>query len=193
MLKLCIFAWFQQLIINKMREVMLIGRQEEREILDDALKSNEAEMVAVIGRRRVGKTFLIKTHYKKEIVFDITGIQNGDLKIQLERFRDQLTKFLKPKINLPVPKDWFEAFKSLQEYLQSLPTDKKVVVFFDELPWLSTHKSKFLQAFGYFWNNWAWEQNLVVVICGSAASWMIRKVVNNTGGLYNRITKRIYL
>ncbi len=136
---------------------------------------------------------MVKMVYQKELVFDITGIQGGELNIQLERFRDRLMECIQAKIYLPVPKDWFEAFKMLKEYLQTLPKTKKHVVFFDELPWLATHKSKFLQAFGYFWNSWAWQENLVVVICGSAASWMIRKVVNDTGGLYNRITKRIFL
>ena len=150
-------------------------------------------MVAIIGRRRVGKTFLIKTVYQKEIVFDITGIQNGELQHQLGAFRDRLVEYSKSQLFIPKPKDWFEALKLLKEYLQTLSKNKKHVVFFDELPWLATHKSKFLKAFGYFWNSWAWQQNLVVVICGSAASWMIQKVVNNTGGLYNRITKRIYL
>lgn len=174
-------------------QTTFIGRKEEQAILKEALNSKEAEMIAVIGRRRVGKTFLIKTIYQKEIVFDITGIQNGELQNQLEAFRDRLIEYSKSQLSIPKPKDWFEAFKLLKEYLQTLSKDKKHVIFFDELPWLATHKSKFLQAFGYFWNSWAWQQNLVVVICGSAASWMIQKIVNNTGGLYNRITRRIYL
>ncbi len=173
--------------------IPFIGRKEEQEILKEALLSQEAEMIAVMGRRRVGKTFMIKTVYEKELAFDVIGIQNGELKDQLNMFRDKLLEYSKSSFSLPSPKDWFEAFKLLKEYLQTLPKDKKQVVFFDELPWLATHKSNFLQAFGYFWNSWAWQQNLVVVICGSAASWMIQKVVNNRGGLHNRITKRIYL
>ncbi len=176
-----------------MQPTPFIGRKEEQGILKDALQSGEAEMVAVIGRRRVGKTFLVKTVYQNELVFDITGIQDGELKIQLERFRDHLVERTKTGLSIPVPKDWFEAFNMLKAYLQTLPKDKKQVVFLDELPWLATHKSNFLQAFGYFWNSWAWQQPLVVVICGSAASWMIQKVVNDTGGLHNRITKRIFL
>lgn len=176
-----------------MKQKEFIGRKIEKAILHDALTSNEAEMVAVIGRRRVGKTFLVKTFYKNEMAFDITGIQDGDLPTHLERFRDRLIEYSDTKHSIPVPKDWFEAFLLLKENLQALPKDKKQVVFFDELPWLATPKSKFLQAFGYFWNSWAWEENIVVVICGSAASWMIQKVVNNRGGLHNRITKRIYL
>ncbi|MCB0847504.1 MAG: AAA family ATPase, partial [Bacteroidetes bacterium] len=170
-----------------------IGRIDEKAILQEALVSKEAEMIAVMGRRRVGKTFMIKTVYEKELVFDITGIQNGELTNQLKVFGDRLKEFTQTPFSIPAPKDWFEALQLLKEYLQSLPKEKKHVIFFDELPWLASHKSKFLEAFGYFWNSWAWQQNLVVVICGSAASWMINKVVNNTGGLYNRITKRIYL
>jgi uncharacterized protein len=176
-----------------MQTTKLIGRTTESAILNDALQSNEAEMVAVIGRRRVGKTFLVKTVYADTLVFDITGIQDGELKVQLELFRDQLQETAKSRMSIPAPKDWFEAFRMLRTYIDTLPKDKKHVLFFDELPWLATHKSNFLQAFGHFWNNWAWQQNLVVVICGSAASWMIQNVVNDTGGLHNRITKRIFL
>ena len=170
-----------------------IGRKEEQEILQDALNSQEAEMLAVIGRRRVGKTFLINTFYQKSIAFSVTGIQNGALEDQLERFSKSLKEHSGAKVDLPTPASWFQAFDMLQQYIKTLNQDRKQVIFIDELPWLATHKSKFLQAFGHFWNNWASRQNLIVVICGSAASWMIQKVVNNTGGLYNRITKRIFL
>mgnify|MGYP000226583446 CR=1 FL=1 len=114
-----------------------IGRQEEQQILQDALLSKEAEMIAVIGRRRVGKTFLVKTTYKKELAFDITGIQNGALSNQLERFRDRLMESMQSTVTIPVPKDWFVAFQLLKEYLQTLPKDKKHVVFLDELPPIS--------------------------------------------------------
>lgn len=176
-----------------MEATPLVGRQEERKILAEALHSGDAEMIAVIGRRRVGKTFLVKTVYQQELVFDMTGIQGGDLNTHLARFRERLMECANSKIAIPAPKDWFEAFSLLKSYLLTLPQDKKQVIFFDEIPWIATHKSNFLQAFGYFWNSWAWQQPLVVVICGSAASWMIQKVVNDRGGLHNRITKQIFL
>ncbi|MEM1215891.1 MAG: ATP-binding protein, partial [Bacteroidota bacterium] len=176
-----------------MQSTPFIGRKAEQQILREALQSTEAEMVAVIGRRRVGKTFLVKTTYRENLAFDITGIQNGELRIQLARFRDRLIDYTQSDLTIPVPEDWFAAFQLLKEYLEMLPAGQKRVLFFDELPWLATHRSNFLSAFGYFWNSWASEQALVVVICGSAASWMIRRVVNNTGGLYNRITRRIFL
>lgn len=171
----------------------LIGREKEKQILLEALASSEAEMVSVIGRRRVGKTFLVTSMYQKCLVFEITGIQNAPLLTQLRNFRDVLAEFSEAKLPVEVPKDWLAAFQLLKTYLKPLLGKEKKVIFFDELPWLSTHKSGFLQAFGYFWNSWASRQNLVVVICGSAASWMIRKVVHNKGGLHNRITKRIWL
>ena len=171
----------------------LVGRKKERAILQDALSSNEAEMISVIGRRRVGKTFLVTSTYQKQIAFELTGIQSASRKMQLRNFRDVIAEYINTDLALEIPVDWLAAFQLLKKYLTPLLGKTKKVIFFDELPWLDTHKSGFLQAFGYFWNSWASRQNLVVVICGSAASWMIRKVVKDKGGLHNRITKRIIL
>ena len=171
----------------------LIGRQEEQEILRKALASTEAEMVAIIGRRRVGKTYLVEQVYQDRIFFQITGLQKQSMQKQLRNFQDQLSEFAQSSLPIQLPKDWLEAFQLLRTYLKTKVGKQKIVLFFDELPWLATHKSGFLSAFGYFWNTWAVKQNLVLVICGSAASWMIKRVVNNKGGLHNRITKRIYL
>ncbi|MFK7908658.1 MAG: ATP-binding protein [Chitinophagales bacterium] len=177
-----------------MMDKYFIGREEEKEILRDALQSHEAEMVAVIGRRRVGKTFLIKSVYKNQLVFEVTGLQNASKKEQLENFVLQLAEASGAVLPIQTPSSWLQAFALLIKWLkQVIEEDNKKVVFLDELPWMATHKSGFLSGLSYFWNSWAVNQNIVVVICGSAASWMIRKVVNNRGGLYNRITKRIYL
>lgn len=170
-----------------------VGRKEEVEILREALTSTEAEMVAVIGRRRVGKTFLIDTVYEQQMVFKITGNQTDLQKGQLQNFSYQLSEFMGITVPLRVPINWMEAFYLLINYLKTQVGDEKKVVFFDELPWLATHKSDFLDGLSYFWNTWAVRQNIVVVICGSAASWMIKKVVHHRGGLHNRITKRIFL
>lgn len=172
---------------------VLFGRNKEIEVLQAALTSTEAEMISVIGRRRVGKTFLIKTVYEKSLAFELTGIQHAPRKEQLRNFSGQLTKMSNSKIPIPPPKDWLEAFFLLSEFLESKLGKKKIVVFLDELPWMSTHKSGFLRSLSWFWNSWAVNKNVVVVICGSAASWMIQKVVNHRGGLHNRITKRIHL
>ncbi|MEM0991715.1 MAG: ATP-binding protein [Bacteroidota bacterium] len=171
----------------------LVGREEEQRILQKALDSDSAEMVAVIGRRRVGKTFLVESIYEERIAFQITGLQNQPKSKQLRNFQDQLSEYADTPLPVKLPEDWLEAFQLLRTYLKTVVGATKKVLFFDELPWLATHKSGFLSAFGYFWNTWAAKQNLVVVICGSAAAWMIQKVVNNKGGLHNRITKRIYL
>ena len=171
----------------------LIGRIQEEQVLLDALASNEAELVSVIGRRRVGKTFLITSAYQNHITFEITGIQRGSLKKQLRNFRDVLVELNNTGQFLEPPVDWLAAFGALKMYLKQQKNNEKKVLFFDELPWLATPKSGFLEAFGYFWNSWASRQNLVIVICGSAASWMIRKVVRDKGSLHNRITKRINL
>lgn len=171
----------------------LIGRKKEQAILLKALKSNAPEMVSVVGRRRVGKTFLIRSAYKKQIKFELTGIQNATKDEQLLNFSNRLNTYSKSTIPIPPPSSWLEAFQMLLNYLETKIKKEKVVVFLDELPWLATRKSGFLKALGFFWNSWASQKNVVVVICGSAASWMIQKVVRDKGGLHNRITRRITL
>ncbi len=171
----------------------IIGRKAELQTLAKVLASPEAELVAVTGRRRIGKTFLVTSAYKEHFIFDIIGVQNGLLETQLQNFADQLALYTESSLPLKTPANWAEAFRLLRNYIQNKKIDSKKVLFFDELPWLAGQKSGFLEAFGYFWNSWASRQNLVIVICGSAASWMIQQVVNDKGGLHNRITKHIYL
>jgi uncharacterized protein len=172
---------------------MLIGREKEQKILLKALQTPESEMVAVLGRRRVGKTYLIRTTYSDKIRFEITGTQNAARKEQLANFSFQLKKtFGNIAPTEPFP-NWQEAFFALITCWEASPDPSRNVIFFDELPWLSSRKSGFLNALSFFWNSWAVQKNIIVVICGSAASWMIQKVVSNRGGLHNRITKRIDL
>jgi uncharacterized protein len=161
--------------------------------LENALNSNKPEMVAVIGRRRVGKTFLVKSVYEKNIDFEVTGIQHATRREQLRNFMLQITKYSQGTFPQTEPKDWLEAFYLLSKFLELKQKSEKQIVFLDELPWLATHKSGFLKGLSWFWNSWAVNQDIVVVICGSAASWMIKNVVHDKGGLHNRITKRIYL
>jgi uncharacterized protein len=172
---------------------ILIGRKEEKAILEKAIHSHEAEMVAVIGRRRVGKTFLIKSVYGDRIKFDMTGIQKGSITEQLRHFTNRLNFHVSPPIPFQTPTNWLDAFHLLSLHFEHQPYEEKIVLFFDELPWIATRKSGFLKAFGVFWNTWASQKNVIVVICGSAASWMIQKVVRDTGGLHNRITRRVQL
>lgn len=172
---------------------ILIGRKEEQDILLTALASSEAELVAVFGRRRVGKTYLIRQTYQPHIAFEMTGLQNSDNAGQLQNFTIQLHAFFKKAVALNAPANWLEAFSTLAGLLDKQSYKKKRVLFFDEVPWMAGHKSKFLMAFSWFWNSWAVTRNIVIVICGSAASWMIQKIIKDRGGLHNRITKRIFL
>ncbi|MEN0048509.1 MAG: ATP-binding protein [Bacteroidota bacterium] len=176
-----------------MEHLEFIGRKPEQAILREALASKEAEMVAVIGRRRVGKTLLIKTVYDERIVFQIAGTQHASKQDQLQVFSYQLQEYVGLDEQVKKPKNWLEAFHFLIQFLKTKKSERKQVVFFDELPWLATKRSGFLSALSFFWNNWAVNQNIVVVICGSAASWMIQKVVNHKGGLHNRVTRLIQL
>ncbi|MEZ4984744.1 MAG: ATP-binding protein [Saprospiraceae bacterium] len=170
-----------------------IGREQEQSILMKAFHSGEPEMVAVLGRRRVGKTFLVRKVYAGLIDFEMTGIQHGETSEQLQHFSDRLNYHAKPLLPFKVPVNWQEAFQMLITYLEKQADTKKAIVFLDEFPWIAGQQSDFLKAFGLFWNSWASQNNIVVVICGSAASWMITHVVRDKGGLHNRITRRIHL
>lgn len=171
----------------------LIGREKEQEILFSALQSNQSEFVAVIGRRRVGKTFLIKQCYHQNIDFELTGLQHASKTEQLQNFTFAIRTYFPDKEVPNRPKTWLEAFFLLAQVLGEKQKQEKMVVFLDELPWLSTKRSGFITGLGWFWNSWAYMKNIVVVICGSAASWMIEKIINNRGGLHNRVTQRIFL
>ena len=171
----------------------LIGREPQIAELNDALTSERPELVALYGRRRVGKTFLIRRVYAERIVFEISGLLGGKKKEQLQNFTLTLRQqFPDYTVTLPVT-DWLTAFYELGNALDQFAPPGKQVLFFDELPWLASPKSGFLRAFANFWNTYVERRSLVVVICGSAASWMIRRVVQNRGGLHNRITRLLPL
>ena len=170
----------------------IIGRNQQIEIFMEAITSRQSEFIAVTGRRRIGKTFLINTFFKEDICFYMTGVQNQPIKMQLRAFANELS--YRTKRMTATPENWLEAFVLLRDYVESIKTTKKKVVFLDELPWIDTQKSGFLQIFAHFWNSWAaWEKNIILVIAGSSTSWIVNKVYNDPGGLHNRVTKRIGL
>lgn len=172
----------------------IIGRKEEVQLLEEVLKAQSSALIAVYGRRRVGKTFLIRTCFQDRLAFELTGMYGAGLKEQLQQFSKAMQKATGSPLPFKAPENWVEAFHALEKHLEKKNKNKKWVVFFDEFPWLDGRKSGFLAAFEHFWNTWASRKpNMIVVICGSAASWMIRNIVNNKGGLHNRITKKIRL
>ena len=174
-----------------MNDNRIIGRKYEQQLLESVCEQREARMVAVYGRRRVGKTFLVREFFHNEFDFMFTGSYETPMAVQLSLFQRELQK--RSGQDLRRPANWFEAFEQLQAYLGSLRKER-IVVFFDELPWMDTPKSKFLTAFSYFWNTWASTRDgLKLFICGSSTSWMMNKVIGDKGGLYNRCSRTIYL
>ena len=171
----------------------MIGRFREIHRLDQCMRSEEAQLIAVYGRRRVGKTYLINHFFNGRFDFKVTGLFDQSKEVQLHNFITELNA--QSQESHPAPTNWRDAFGMLKEYLSvRLKSDEKVVVFFDEMPWMDTQKSGFISAFEWFWNGWGSSQkSLVVIACGSAASWMKRNIDQNKGGLYNRLTARIYL
>ena len=170
---------------------MIIGRKEEQQILRSAAQSENSEFVAVYGRRRVGKTYLIRETFGYKFTFQHTGLAKGNTREQLFSFAISLRDA--GYDDCPIPKSWLEAFSLLSTYLKN-STDEKKIIFLDELPWMDTPRSNFISAFEHFWNGWASaRKDIVLIICGSATSWIINKVINDHGGLHNRVTKQIAL
>ncbi len=182
-IKICTFVAKQN--------TMIIGRKDEIRQLTHAYESERSEFIAIYGRRRVGKTFLVRQIFENNFVFSYSGMANVTTREQLQKFYLTLKKH-GVKENA-YPQNWIEAFDLLERYLESLPKGKKVV-FLDELPWMDGPKSSFLPAFESFWNGWASARgDILLIVCGSATSWIVNKILRNRGGLHNRLTNQIYL
>jgi predicted AAA+ superfamily ATPase len=171
----------------------MVGRKEESIIMKNLLESGQSEFLAMYGRRRVGKTYLIRQVYKPNIIFECSGIHQQNMGQQLENFWHQLMAANTAK-KPPLPKTWLQAFSLLKTHIQQQKTARKKVIFFDEIAWFETPRSGFLAALDNFWNQFCTQRtDVVLVICGSAASWIIEKIINNKGGLHNRVTQHIQL
>ena len=170
----------------------IVGRRYEQEVLHACVESTRAEFIAVYGRRRIGKTFLVKQFFNDTFDFYTTGVYQVSKAEQLRTWQEQLRKYSGVKRNKP--KDWFEAFGQLEEFLETKREQDHIIIFIDELPWLDTPKSNFIRALELFWNSWAsTRQGLKLVVCGSATTWMTNKLLGDKGGLHNRVTRPIRL
>lgn len=170
---------------------MLIGRESEKQVMLNAVASAYSEFIAVYGRRRVGKTFLIRETFNYRFTFQHTGIADAKTKEQLLNFRSSLRQA--GWTDCPEPSSWLAAFDLLAELI-SRSKEKKKVIFLDELPWMDFPKSNFIPALEHFWNGFASSRkDIVLIVCGSATSWIVNKVINSHGGLHNRVTQKILL
>lgn len=170
---------------------MIIGRKKELSQLRDAYESEYSEFVAVYGRRRVGKTFLVREAFEYNFTFQHAGLAKSNMRKQLIAWKSSLAD-----AGLKVgtaPKSWIEAFDLLKDLIRN-STESKKVIFIDEMPWMDTRRSEFIPALEYFWNGWAsGRKDILLIICGSATSWIINKVIKNHGGLHNRVTHKVHL
>ena len=171
----------------------LIARNREIKELRRLYQSKRSELVIVYGRRRIGKTFLVNQVFQNEFTFTYVGARKQPQRVQLERFARQLQEFSGSPYS-PTLNSWEEAFEQLKTLIKMRPAKERKVVFFDEMPWIDTPRSSFVDALEYFWNAWAAQRSdILFIACGSATSWMVNKLVKNQGGLHNRITAQIYL
>lgn len=169
----------------------IIGRKAELQQLDEYMQSGKAEFVALYGRRRVGKTYLVEEYYNHRFAFNVTGVIDGTRSEQMEAFQLAMEAIgYKGK----KPKTWMEAFTILGNLLENKLTKKRCVIFIDELPCFDTPKAGFIKAFGHFWNSWCQKhKEVILLVCGSATTWMVKNLIDNHGGLHNRITHEMHL
>ena len=169
----------------------MVGRKEESELLRKIAQADRSQLVVVYGRRRVGKTYLVRETFDYRFSFTHTGMENGSLEDQLHAFHDSLVE--QGLGECERPDNWIDAFGLLKKLLKSCPDERKIV-FIDELPWMDTPRSKFVSALENFWNGWcAARKDIVLIVCGSATSWMIKAVLRNKGGLFNRANRVLNL
>ncbi len=180
---------------NTMSREKSIGRQKERRFFQDILESQKPEFVAVYGRRRVGKTHLVRQCFSsKGFFFEFSGMRDTKLNQQLANFKERFDEKFPNSKGLPSPTSWREALSMLTHEIERIGPSDKITLFFDELPWIATSKSGFVQALDYYWNGyWSKRAQIKLIVCGSAASWMIEHLINTKGGLHNRVTRTLLL
>jgi AAA+ ATPase superfamily predicted ATPase len=181
---------------NNNSQGKIIGRLREVELLRELFGSRKSEFIAIYGRRRVGKTYLIKNLIDSlpAVFFHVTGLQEGSLKDQLAEFAKQIGAAFYQGPSLIPRSGWIAAFEDLTQAINKIPKEKKVVLFFDEFPWMATPRSKLITALELYWNRyWVFDNRIKLIICGSSTSWIIENIINNKGGLHNRVTRTINL
>jgi AAA+ ATPase superfamily predicted ATPase len=172
----------------------IIGREKEQALLREQMNSKKSEFVAVYGRRRVGKTFLVREFFNNEFTFYLTGTAKVGTNLQLLQFHKRMVRHFPDQGILHLATNWFEAFEQLSQCIEQQTGKERKVIFLDELPWLDTRRSDFLPGLEYFWNSWASaRKDILLIVCGSAASWMVKNLLRSRGGLHNRVTERIKL
>jgi uncharacterized protein len=159
----------------------IIGRKNEILAIEAIKESKKSEFLALYGRRRVGKTFLIRNIFEDNFTFQLTGLANSKLQWQLANFNRALVRQNTTNLALQQANNWFDAFQQLMDIIENSTNEKKII-FLDELPWLDTPNSGFISALEHFWNAWASaRKDIILIVCGSSASWIINKLINNKG------------
>lgn len=172
---------------------MMVGRKVQRTVMNDLLDLQKSYFVAMTGRRRVGKTYLVDQVYREHMCFRVTGVQDGDQKTQIVNFIQKLAEYSNIPI-VTVPENWQQVLILFKKYLSQLPKNKKQVIFIDELPWMATARSGFIQLLAHLWNDYlSKEKHFILVICGSATSWITKNIIRDKGGFHNRVTHQIIL
>ena len=170
----------------------IIGRDKEKSLLKQCSESTIPEFLVVYGRRRIGKTFLVREFFHDKLTFHVTGLASERKEDQLHVWNTTMKQYFSGTVI--DAGNWLDAFTQLRKKLENIKNKQKKIIFIDEAPWLDTPKSGFMTALEHFWNGWAsGRPDILLIICGSATSWVVNNILKNKGGLHNRVTRRIRL
>ncbi len=172
----------------------IVGRNPELELLDKLYRSGKPEFLAIYSRRGVGKTYLIHEFFKNEdFYFNLLGIKGASLRKQLLYFSEEFLSVFGPIEDYKVPENWFDAFQQLRDGIQRIKRNERIILFLDDLPWLTTPRSCFIENLNHFWDYMSKDNRVMLIVCGPSNSWIIKKVIHNKGMLHEQLTAKIRL
>ena len=174
---------------------MFVGRKKELSLLEESYLSSKSEIFTVYGRRRIGKSTLIEIFARqKPNFFSFEGIEGQNSSFQIKHFTEMLKKQLQdPLLSSIQFQSWDAVFTYVSERLMTKTRpNEKIIFFLDEIQWMAAGRSSFISLLKYYWDNYWKKSNVLMILCGSIASFMVNKVVHSKA-LYGRIDHEILL
>jgi AAA+ ATPase superfamily predicted ATPase len=173
---------------------MFIGRERELSSFEDKYSSKGSQLIAVYGRRRIGKSAFLKQFItKKRYAYYFEGVEGLDTSEQLDLFKRELARQTRdPLLNRLKLDTWTDVFEYITDSMLATKRAEKVIIVLDEFQWMAVGRTKLQALIKYFWDNCWKDKNLMLILCGSVSSYMVEKVVKSKA-LYGRLTAELCL
>ncbi len=168
-----------------------VGRDYELDQLNTLYKAEGSQLVAVYGRRRVGKSTLVEQLMLHKPNLQFEGLEKVRTKGQIEQFTIDLRHQVADSIlDSVVFANWQAVFEYLTRYFDEC--QEKQLIFFDEFQWMAVGQSKLVSLIKSYWDRYWSKQNIMLVLCGSVSSYMIKRVIKSKA-MYGRINYELAL